>query len=204
MKWGGQKLDWPCTQHGSREISWKDQYSRRGQRKMMKKTNVVVIAALCEHGSLALAGLQTGGDANSIFNPQRKSVCAVDRRDISTWRLWSLMQYQKKKITDDSCRRKTVEEVMKKHKWRYGEAGPEQSFAIKMSRLFFFFLPQREINQWTFECTAAPANEGRIINSHLELVLLTNSQQIKTCTVTDYWHFRWVVEGERVALQPVS
>lgn len=51
---------------------------------MMKKTNVVVIAALCEHGSLALAGLQTGGDANSIFNPQRKSVCAVDRRDIST------------------------------------------------------------------------------------------------------------------------
>lgn len=47
MKWGGQRLDWPSTQRGSPEISWKDQYSRRGQRKMMKKTNVDVRAALC-------------------------------------------------------------------------------------------------------------------------------------------------------------
>lgn len=87
-------------------------------------------------------------------------------------------------------------------RWRYinddmGRPGPNQSFAIKIWRVFFFFLPQREINQWTFRCTAAPANEGRIIDSHLELVLLTISQQIKTCTVTDYWHFRWVVEREQ-------
>lgn len=85
---------------------------------MMKKTNVVVIAALCEHGSLGLAGLQTGGDANSIFNPQRKSVCAVDRRDISTFEGCgaSCSIKKKKKITNDSCRRKMVKEEMKIHK----------------------------------------------------------------------------------------
>lgn len=156
MKWGGQKLDWPCTQHGSREISWKDQYSRRGQRKMMKKTNVVVIAALCEHGSLGLAGLQTGGDANSIFNPQRKSVCAVDRRDISTFEGCGASCSIKKKKSQMTA----VDEKWWRRSWRYinddmGRPALSSLLPSKCQDFFFLFTPKRDksVNIWIHGCT---------------------------------------------------
>lgn len=70
---------------------------------MMKETNVDVRAALCLHGSLGLAGLQTGGDAKA-FLIHKGRVCVLLTKQIIQ-RLKA--GWGGKKITDDSCRWKT-------------------------------------------------------------------------------------------------
>lgn len=85
---------------------------------------------------------------------------------------------------------------MKIHKWWSGECCPNQSYAIKISIVFFFlFTPKRDksvVNIWMHGCTGQWSENNQFSSWAF---LLTNSQRIQRCTISDYWLFSWGWEG---------